>query len=228
MSTVSSTINRFINNYLTRMDTAEREDTLLSLMRLFERTKESSSSSDLANQAGLPVQNMEQFLYLLIESGDVEKDENGRYFLTHKGLHAAKTVMRRHHVLETFLQEMLGMDHEKAHEQACTMEHHTSDDTINRLRQFLRKGRDCPGSCQVHHRHHTCTTLADCRQGEHVTITAIKGCGRALRLADLGLIPGQEVQVLERMADTMLIRVKDCDIAISPEIARTVLVGVDQ
>jgi hypothetical protein len=30
------------------------------------------------------------------------------------------------------------------------------------------------------------------------------------------------------MADTLLIRVKDCDIAISPEIARSVLIEVER
>jgi DtxR family Mn-dependent transcriptional regulator len=209
------------------MDTVEREDTLLSLMRLSERTGQSTGPDDLANQTGISVQNIEKFLNLLVDSGDVESDGKGGYSLTEKGRSDAETVMRRHHILETFLQEMLGMDHEKAHEQACTMEHHTSDDTINRLRKFLRTSRDCPGPCQGHHQYHACKTLADCRPNEQVVIEGIKGCGRALRLADLGLVPGQQVRVLERMANTMLIRVKDCDIAISPEIARSVLVEVD-
>ncbi|MCA1917232.1 metal-dependent transcriptional regulator, partial [Methanospirillum hungatei] len=125
-------------------------------------------------------------------------------------------------------QEMLGMDHELAHAQACTMEHHTTDDTINRLRGFLRGNRDCPVTCHGHVRRCSFKSLADCAHGDVVTIDAVRGCGRGGRLADLGLIPGEKVTVKQRMADTLLIRVKDCDIAISPEIARSVLVEVDQ
>lgn len=210
------------------MDIIEREDTLLSLMRLFERTSQGSTTHELAVQTGFPVQKIEEILKYLTESGEVLPDGNGKYSLTDSGMISAETVMRRHHVLETFLQEMLGMDHQKAHAQACSMEHHTTDDTINRLRTFLRGSRDCTGPFHGHHLHQKCRTLADCMQGESVTIKAVKGCGRALRLADLGLVPGERVIIQQRMADTMLIRVKECDIAISPEIARAVLIGVDE
>ena len=70
-------------------------------------------------------------------------------------------------------------------------------------------------------------SLADCSNGDKVRIDAVRGCGRGGRLADLGLVPGERVTVKQRMADTLLINVKDCDIAISPEIARSVLVEVE-
>lgn len=210
------------------MDNVEREDTLLSLMRSFERTGHGSAPKELAHLTRIPVLKIKNILDDLVTSGEVEITGEKTYVLTVQGHTEAQAVMRRHHVLETFLQEMLGMDHEEAHVQACTMEHHTSENTINRLRTFLRSSRECPVPCRGHHLHQTSKTLAHCKNGEHVVIEAVKGCGRALRLADLGLVPGERIVVQQRMADTLLIRVKDCDIAISPEIARAVLVEVDQ
>lgn len=210
------------------MDVAEREDTLLSLMRQARLTGQGGKPADIACHTSLSDKQVQEILSELMKSGEVTYQDDGTYHLSPSGIQAAETIMRRHRVLETFLQEMLGMDHELAHAQACTMEHHTSDDTINRLRRFLRGNRDCPLTCAGHARRCGFKSLADCAHGEVVRIDAVRGCGRGGRLADLGLIPGEKVTVKQRMADTLLIQVKDCDIAISPEIARSVLVEVDQ
>ena len=210
------------------MDNVEREDTLLALMRQSERSGDNSHADDLAEQTRFPVHRLEEILDSLTADGDVIRTGDGGYRLSEQGLLAAETVMRRHHILESFLQEMLGLDHKKAHEEADTLEHHTSDDTVSRLRTFLKGTRDCTMPCPGHHRTGSCRTLADCAPGENAVIEGIRGCGRAMRLADLGLVPGEVVVIRQRMADTMLVRVKDCDIAISPEIARAVLVGVEE
>lgn len=219
---------------------AEREDTLLSLMRQAKQTGLGGKTEDIACHTGLSEVRVREILSDLEKTGEVTHQEDGTYHLSPAGIQAAEMIMRKHHVLETFLQEMLGMDHELAHAQACTMEHHATDDTINRLRRFLRKDRGCQVGCPAftglpgHHGymgHHgrRCTfkSLADCSNGDKVRIDAVRGCGRGGRLADLGLVPGERVTVKQRMADTLLINVKDCDIAISPEIARSVLVEVE-
>ncbi|MDD3573847.1 MAG: metal-dependent transcriptional regulator [Methanospirillum sp.] len=218
----------------------EREDVLLSLMRQAKLTGQGGRPKDIVCHTCLSEDRIKEILSDLVKTGEVTQQEDGTYHLSPSGIQAAETIMRRHHVLETFLQEMLGMDHEMAHAQACTMEHHTTDDTINRLRRFLRGKRECPAVCPVnpdypghqgymghHGRRCAFKSLADCSHGDKVRIDAIRGCGRGGRLADLGLIPGERVTVKRRMADTLLINVKDCDIAISPEIARSVLVEVE-
>ena len=209
------------------MDIAEREDTLLSLMRQARATGQGAKPEDIACHTGFSHQRVLQILDDLLKAGEVIDQGNGSFSLSETGIRAAESIMRKHHVLETFLQEMLGMDHEIAHAQACTMEHHASDDTINRLRRFLKGNSDCPAVCGRQHNRCSLKSLADCSQGDKVRIDAVRGCGRGGRLADLGLIPGEQILVKKRMADTFLIKVKDCDIAISPEIARSVLVEVN-
>lgn len=208
------------------MDITEREDTLLSLLRHARMTGHGTKHADIATHTGFSDQKVVSILHDLVLSGEVTDKGDGTYHLSNAGVIAAETIMRRHNILETFLQEMLGMDHEDAHAQACTMEHHTSDDTINRLRRFLKGSHDCPAGCQRQRRRCSFKSLADCSPGDVVRIDAIRGCGRGGRLADLGLIPGEQVTIKQRMSDTLLIKVKDCDIAISPEVARSVLVEV--
>ena len=210
------------------MTAAEGEDMLLSLMRFYQREKTGPMAEDLISLSVVSDQNVIFILNDLIQAGEVVR-KDGRYYLTDMGVNKAEIVMRRHRVLETFLQEMLGMDHEQAHAQACTMEHHTNDDTIKRLRSFLRTNRDCRdgyGVCKDPDNHYNCKCLTECKTGEKVIVSVIRGCGRAVRLADLGLVPGEEIIIKQRMDETMLIQVKGCDIAISPEIARSVLVEV--
>ena len=214
------------------MTDAEREDMLLSLMRFFQRNNKGPLLEEISSLSGSSEEKVQDILNGLINSGEVTLSNDMRYSLTKSGVTAAEAVMRRHHVLEAFLQEMLGMDHEQAHAQACTMEHHATDDTIKRLRKFLQDSRGChKGKGQGHgfcrsDNCHGCIRLTDCSTAERVIISAIKGSGRAARLADLGLVPGEEIIVKQKMADTMLIQVKGCDIALSPEIARSVLVEV--
>jgi len=207
------------------MNSAEQEDMLLSILRFIQATGSNPGIEDLAGQVASPVQSCEYIIDDLISTSQITRTDEGRLSLTKSGRIVAETIMKKHHILESFLQEMLGMDHEKAHEQACTIEHHASDDTINRLRNFLRSSRECPGTCNSPSSSCQCRTLSECQNGDTVVITGIKGCGRALRLADLGIVPGEKITIKQCSSETLLIRVKGCDIAISPEIARSVLVG---
>lgn len=207
------------------MNSAEQEDMLLSILRFIQRTGTNPKFEELSGQVVSPVQVCDDIIGELITAGQVTRTDDGRLSLTESGGIIAETIMKKHHILESFLQEMLGMDHEEAHEQACTIEHHASDDTINRLRNFLRSSRECQGTCNSPSASCKCRSLSDCQNGDTVVVTGIKGCGRALRLADLGIVPGEKITIKQCMAETLLIRVKGCDIAISPEIARSVLVG---
>ena len=160
------------------------------------------------------------------EVGALMIDEAGFVKLTASGEAVAAGVMKKHKVLETFFEEMLGMDRNSAHKQACTLEHHASEETISRLKRFI--GTNTPGRNDLppSSSEGDCRILSDCLEGQRVTIEAVKGGGRAERLADLGLIPGEEVLIRRRMAKTFLIQVKGCDIAISVDIAKMILVEI--
>jgi DtxR family Mn-dependent transcriptional regulator len=216
------------NSYL--MEPAEREDLLLAVGRVESRTGNQPADSDLADLLQRSLTEVQNTIRILVAAGEIAITPDGKVFLTPSGDSAAAAVMKKHKVLETFFEEMLGMDRTAAHEQACTLEHHASEDTISRLDEFIgnkppcladRASGEIPGaeSC-------SCRILADCLEGDRVRITAVKGCGRAARLTDLGLIPGEIVTIRRRMKKTLLVQVKGSDIAISADIAHMVLVEI--
>ena len=60
--------------------------------------------------------------------------------LTNEGKKIADTIKRRHRLLEVFLTDVLKLNREKVHDEACKMEHTISEDTENALCRML----ECP------------------------------------------------------------------------------------
>jgi DtxR family Mn-dependent transcriptional regulator len=68
-------------------------------------------------------------------------------------------------------------------------------------------------------------TLLDCEEGDTVRVAMVRGARRNRRLLDLGIFPGEIVQIRRKLPNlSVVVRVKGCDIAISPEIAASVIV----
>ena len=80
------------------------------------------------------------------EGGFVEHESYGYIQLTPKGRRAAERVTRRHGLLRRFFEEVLGVDAERAAEDACRVEHHMSLDTAQRLARFVEFIENCPRS----------------------------------------------------------------------------------
>ncbi|MFH0968017.1 MAG: metal-dependent transcriptional regulator [Methanobacteriota archaeon] len=209
------------------MEPAEREDLLLAVRRVEVRTGRQPTDTDLADLVHQSLQKVQDTLKHLVMADEI-LIKDGVISLTPSGEAAAAGVMKKHKVLETFFEEMLGMDRAVAHEQACTLEHHASEETISRLNDLIGLKPPCFRGRFFRKEHDKlscgCRILADCGEGERVYISAVKGCGRSARLADLGIIPGEEITVRRRMAKTILIQVKGTDVAISTDIAKSVLV----
>ena len=64
--------------------------------------------------------------------------------LTDKGYKIARSIVRKHRLLETFLYNTLGIDIDDLHEQACAMEHSLSDEAERKLCQLLEYPNQCP------------------------------------------------------------------------------------
>ena len=61
--------------------------------------------------------------------------------LTAKGQRAARTLVRRHRLSERFLTDVLGLDWESAHREACKLEHVLSPEVEEKLAEVLGKTR---------------------------------------------------------------------------------------
>lgn len=70
--------------------------------------------------------------------GHVEQEPYGLVELTPSGMAAAKSVLCRHKLLRSFL-EQLGVPSEIANEDACAIEHVLSSETLDRIESFVEK-----------------------------------------------------------------------------------------
>lgn len=58
--------------------------------------------------------------------------------ITKEGIHQATKVYEKHHILEDFFENILGIDKKEASENACKIEHIISQNVINRITKFTK------------------------------------------------------------------------------------------
>lgn len=143
--------------------------------------------------------------------------------LTDRGKETGARIEKKHRVLECFLSEVLGLERSAASEEACILEHGISDETLDRLEGFMarptfRGHRFQRGRKRLH-------SLSDFPEGAEVRVIVVHPPPGCERLGDLGILPGEVLRVVRVLNHrAVVVRVKGCDIALSPEIASSILV----
>lgn len=108
------------------------EDYIEAIYDLSLRSGGSVRSVDVATELGFSKASVARATKNLREGGYIEQERYGEITLTKKGEEYGKRILRRHHVLRSFLIEVLGVEKEKANEEACEMEHTISQDTMDK------------------------------------------------------------------------------------------------
>ncbi len=201
------------------------EDYLEAVFMITENGERSATLQEIATTLGTGEKDAGATALFLIGEGYLEQAEDGALQLTGKGKEIASEVARKHRILQCFLTEVLGIEEEAADREACTLEHGISGETIDRLSSYMDRGAP-PGWRAGHHRWgRGAHTLLDCREGDTVRVAMIRRPGRNRRLLDLGIFPGEVVEIRRKLPNlSIVVRVKGCDVAISPEIAESVVV----
>lgn len=121
---------------MSKKQTARMEDYLEAVFEL-ERDEGIAKVSSLARRLGVTMPTVNSAINRLSEKKLVKHDRYGDVELTGKGREIAAEVSRRHEMLGLFLSEILGMDEEAAHRDACKMEHSLSPEAAERLASFV-------------------------------------------------------------------------------------------
>lgn len=220
------------------MEPTLREDYLEAIQHFTILNGHPPGTQDLAAVFGKPEPEIESDLVELRERGDITIEGNKAINLTKTGRLTGECVMKKHETLQFFLSEILGMDSSSASSEACTLEHLVSDETVDRLGSYLKKtrlpgddsghgpnpavcgltGAICDESCKP-------LSLLDFNEGDEVVVRCILGQTCAKRLLDLGVVPGERVKIRRKLGThALVLQVKGCDVALSPEIAAAVSV----
>ena len=211
------------------MQSSLREDYLEAIQVFREKNQRPPIARDIAAALKKPVPEVKADLNNLYTKGDIVISGDGLVTLTENGKKVAAGVVKKHATLQCFLSDILGMDTTSASSEACTLEHTISDETIDRLGDYLKHPSIAiigKGSANVSFEE-ACTpfSLLDFNEGDALIVRCILGQSCAKRLLDLGVVPGERVTIRRKLSNrSLVLQVKGCDVALSPEIAAAVSV----
>lgn len=120
-------------------------ETIYRLSHNGERVKTTKISKTLEIAPG----SVTQMLKKLDKMGYVDYSLYQGVKLTEKGLKTAKSITRKHRLLERFLHDILKLKNNLLHDQACEMEHSLSDEAERALCQVLDHPDKCPDDCII-------------------------------------------------------------------------------
>ena len=123
--------------------TPTMEDYLEAIFNL-GREKRAVRVKDIAKRLGVKMPTVTHMLKTLSERKLIEYEKYEYLELTKKGFDVGEEIDRRHHVLQSFLTDILGIDLKKADEEACKMEHAVGTATIDRFVLFMEFIQSCP------------------------------------------------------------------------------------
>lgn len=196
------------------MPTPAVEDYLKAIYQLAEGERAVGTSA-IADRLGVAPGSVTGMLKRLGREGLVRHERYQGASLTERGRREAIRMIRRHRILELFLVEVLGYTWDQVHPEAERLEHAASDALVNRMAAVLGDpeadphGHPIPSSAgQLRAR--VLPTLAELEPGEMAVVRRVSDDDpEALRyFARLNLIPGVEIELLERTQPRGPLRVR--------------------
>lgn len=218
--------------------TGNREDYLIAILRLTEGGT-AAKTTELANHMGVSPASVSEMLKILSKDGLVEYAKYRGVKLTEQGLIDARLTRKRHHIVERFFTDIIGLDHETAHQEAHRIEHAISDEAAQKICDMLGNPPDCDCQCCVS----PCKTvsgagipimssLRDLEVGSKGKIAYLKsdGSGVAQKYISMGIIPGRTVSVDSKDPDsgTVTLTVNGSTIVIGCDSAEPVYVDMSE
>ncbi len=191
-------------------------------------------TSSLARFMGVSAASVSEMLRRLSEKGMVDYTPYGGVSLTEEGQKQVMKLTRRHRLWEVFLTQYLDMGWEEVYDEACELEHSTSDMLAEKLAQFLGNPQTCPhGSpipdSQGRYKNEAGVPLTELPMDKKAVILQITNESNKellVCLNELGLTPDTEVKVIRKSSfdGTLTLEAKDTIKAVGTEAASYIIV----
>ncbi|MFW5913127.1 MAG: metal-dependent transcriptional regulator [Candidatus Hadarchaeota archaeon] len=118
------------------------EDYLEAVYLLVEE-KDEVGTSDIASFLGVKLPSVTEMLRKLREKDLINYEKYGKITLTPTGKRMGEKISQRHEDLVSFL-KFLGVDEDSAQLDACKVEHVVGQNTMEKLRKFLKFADEAP------------------------------------------------------------------------------------
>jgi DtxR family Mn-dependent transcriptional regulator len=214
------------------------------------------STTEISRYFKIAPASVTEMLKKLSENGYLNYSSYHGSTLTGKGVKEAQKITRKHRLLERFLSDVLHIQKEEVHTQACEMEHTLSDEAEESLCRFLKHPDKCPdddkiipacdlpfttceecvalhkqGLEQVGKRQQNVKSVCNLKSGANAKVCFIRGEHRTLqRLLDMGLTPGTQIKI-QRVAPLkgpIEVCVRGSRVALGQDIAANVFVELPE
>lgn len=116
--------------------TASLEEYLKTIYILI-KTRDKARVTDIANYLGCAKASVNRALGNLKKNGYLAYEAYGEIELTQEGKKEAENIVKRHNILKAFLVNVLDVEPEVAEQEAKTMKHAISEDTIQKFSKYI-------------------------------------------------------------------------------------------
>lgn len=114
----------------------------LEAIYVLDQADKGVRSVDVADKLRVAKPSVNRALKSLVEGGLIEQQRYSVIYLTEQGKEQARKILHRHTVIKSFLMDVLGLEDDRADDEACKIEHVVCEDTVDRLSdhvdQYLR------------------------------------------------------------------------------------------
>ncbi|MBN2407064.1 MAG: metal-dependent transcriptional regulator [Elusimicrobia bacterium] len=123
----------------TRQKLSSSIEDYLEAIFLLSKEKKAVRVKDISRALNVKMPSVNRALHVLKDLDMILHENYGYIELTDKGTSVGSDIYRKHKVLVKFLNKMLGVSQATAQEDACSMEHHISRETLNKFVEFVDK-----------------------------------------------------------------------------------------
>ena len=120
------------------MKIKESAENYLETILMLKKEKGYVRSIDIANELGVTKPSVSVAMKSFREEGYITVDETGGISLTEKGMEIANKVYEKHEIIAKALMA-IGVSEKTAYEDSCKIEHDISNETFEKLKDFIEK-----------------------------------------------------------------------------------------
>lgn len=120
------------------MQIKESAENYLEAILMIKKRKGYVRSIDVATELSFTKPSVSVAMKSFREEGYVTVDDTGGISLTEKGLAIAEKIYERHRIIAKAL-IALGVDEETASNDSCKIEHDLSNESFEKIKQYLKK-----------------------------------------------------------------------------------------
>jgi DtxR family Mn-dependent transcriptional regulator len=179
----------------------EQTDEYLETLYRLEEVGKKATTTNIAKELNLSPSSVTEMLKKLSARGYIEYTPYKGAVLTESGRKRGGELLRKHRILEKFLVK-LGIKQEKAHEEACKLEHALSDDVEKKLSNSLgnpKRDSEGEGTPSSKCSEPGITSLLGLSEGDSAEIVCLYGgIGLKRHLRSMGIMEGKIIKLITK------------------------------